>query len=100
MQSIPCPHCGPRAHTEFAYGGDATVERPSDAKQVPLGEWLDHIYLRDNPRGPHTEWWHHVYGCRRWIKVYRDTLTHDVYASAPADGEIDPSARARAGNAP
>ena len=58
MQSIPCPHCGPRAQTEFSYGGDATVRRPHDPEHTSLDVWLDHIYLRDNPRGLHTEWWH------------------------------------------
>jgi len=84
MLRIECPWCGARAQTEFAYGGDATVERPRDPDAATLGEWLDYVYLRDNPRGPHWEWWHHLAGCRRWIRVRRDTLTHEVLDSAPA----------------
>ncbi len=83
MLLIDCPWCGPRAQTEFAYGGDATVARPQDPQSVPLAEWLDHVYLRDNPCGRHSEWWHHSAGCRRWFKVLRDTRTHEVFASAP-----------------
>ena len=67
MLLIDCPHCGQRAHTEFSYGGDATVRRPDDPRAVSLETWLDYVYLRDNPRGAHTEWWQHTYGCRRWI---------------------------------
>ncbi len=75
MLLIKCPHCGARAQTEFSYGGDATRERPAPAA-VTAAEWLDYVYLRDNPRGPHLEWWHHAAGCRRWFKLRRDTATH------------------------
>ena len=82
MLLLNCPWCGERAQIEFAYGGDATVERPSDPSADNLEAWLDYVYIRDNPRGPHTEWWHHTAGCRRWFKVRRDTLTHEVFGSA------------------
>ena len=101
MILIPCPFCGPRAQTEFSYGGDASVARPeylpeSDAVEGTdtdqLRHWLDHIYLRDNPRGPHLEWWHHHSGCRAWIKVRRDTATHDVLGSWQATEDVPPLA--------
>jgi len=85
MILIPCPHCGPRAQLEFTYGGDATVSRP-DAGAASAEQWLDHIYLRDNPRGPHLEWWQHSGGCRAWITVRRDTASHEVMG-AWAPGE-------------
>ena len=50
--------------------------------------WHDHVYLRDNPCGPHWEWWHHVAGCRRWIRVQRDTETHAILGAAPAVGPL------------
>jgi heterotetrameric sarcosine oxidase delta subunit len=81
MLLIECPHCGLRAQIEFTYGGDATVSRPPDPDAVDTGEWLDFVYLRENPRGPHVEWWHHSAGCRRWLKVRRDTLTHEISAT-------------------
>ena len=40
--------------------------------------WYDYVYTRENPRGPHAEHWHHTAGCRRWLVVRRDTLSHDV----------------------
>ncbi len=88
MFLIDCPHCGPRAQIEFSYGGDATVSRPSDPDVVKIEEWLDYVYLRDNPRGFHIEWWHHSAGCRRWIKVRRDTLTHEISASATPGSDL------------
>lgn len=84
MLLIECPYCGPRAQIEFTYGGDATVERPADQQSLDDKAWLDHVYLRDNPCGRHVEWWHHAAGCRAWFKVERDTLTHEVFGSAPA----------------
>ena len=82
MLMIPCPWCGERAHTEFTYRGDATVVRP--AADDSAQDWYDYVYTRDNPRGEHTEWWHHSAGCRRWIKVTRNTWTHEVLDSQKA----------------
>jgi len=74
---INCPHCGPRDHAEFTYTGDGTILRPDDSvsEQQP---WQDYVYLRDNPRGPHVELWHHGQGCRLWLRVTRDTVTHEI----------------------
>ena len=75
---IPCPVCGKRDHGEFTYCGDATVVRPDIADSDPA-HWAAFVYDRGNPRGPHAEHWHHVHGCRHWLQVTRDTLTHDVH---------------------
>ncbi len=88
MLMIPCPWCGTRPHVEFAYGGDATVTRPAEPEAVSDQEWHDYVYIRDNGRGLHRELWQHVSGCRRWLKVLRDTTTHQVFASAPPDGTL------------
>lgn len=82
MLTIPCPHCGDRAETEFVYGGDAGVSRPADPAALGDPEWSAYLYLRDNPRGRHSEYWYHRSGCRRWLQVERDTLTHRVLATS------------------
>ena len=74
---IPCPVCGTRDHAEFTYGGDAGVARPELSDADPE-RWACFVYDRGNPRGRHREYWHHVHGCRQWMVVQRDTLTHDV----------------------
>ena len=84
MMLIPCPYCGPRDVTEFAYGGDANVRQPTGIEASSQEAWAAYVYLRDNPRGPHDELWQHSAGCRRWIRVTRNTLTHEVLGSAPA----------------
>ena len=85
MLLIKCPWCGERAETEFTYGGDATVRRP-DPETASETEWLDHIYLRDNPMGPHDEMWQHTSGCRQFLKVRRNVRTHEILATgAPGD---------------
>ena len=101
MLLIPCPHCGPRAQVEFAYGGDATKRRPPDG--APDEAWYDYVYLRANPRGPHREWWLHHAGCGRWIRVTRDTATHAVLGAEPAvgsSGDAEPPTDGASGDAP
>ncbi len=91
MIRITCPYCGPRDHQEFSYVGDATLTRPSDDA---VGDaWYDFVYLRDNPRGPHLEYWQHVHGCRAFVKVLRDTLTHEVLATGTAADDLTAGGR-------
>ena len=90
MILIRCPWCGERDHTEFAYRGDATARWPQGAANAPMPEWVDHVYARDNPKGVHIEYWHHHAGCRGWIKVARDTVTHAIAAVGPADKPLAP----------
>ena len=78
MIRIPCPFCGPRDHSEFAYGGDASVEYP--ALDASTEAWHDAVFLRDNPKGRQAETWQHVHGCRMWLVVERDTVTHEVFS--------------------
>ncbi len=82
---IRCPFCGDRSHDEFAYQGAAGLRAP--AADAPLAAWTDHVYLRDNPRGPHRELWQHVHGCRAFLVVRRDTATHEIAEVRPARAE-------------
>jgi len=83
MLRIRCPVCGMRDETEFSYGGDATLVRPAH-DETDARKWFDYVFLRDNPRGPHREYWHHVHGCRQVLLVERNTLTHEIGAVALA----------------
>ena len=92
---IPCPYCGARDVTEFSYGGDGNVRQPTEhqteSDAASAAAWSAYVYLRDNPRGPHDELWQHSAGCRRWIRVRRNTLTHEVLGSAPASASAKTS---------
>lgn len=90
---LPCPWCGDRDLNEFGYGGDATLQRPAD--DAPMKEWVDYVFFRDNPRGSHREYWQHIQGCRAWIVIERDTLTHEIAGSWPAN-ELVTAAPAKA----
>jgi heterotetrameric sarcosine oxidase delta subunit len=81
---IRCPWCGERSHSEFEYGGDATVDRPDEPDRASDEEWFSYLYVRRNPRGPHRELWFHEYGCEQWLEVTRDTLTHEITAVVAA----------------
>ncbi|MGD2172479.1 MAG: sarcosine oxidase subunit delta [Gammaproteobacteria bacterium] len=82
MIRINCPFCGERDHSEFTYGGDASIVYP--ALDAPMEDWHDAIFLRENPRGMQSETWHHVNGCRMWLVVERDTMTHEIKSVRPA----------------
>src|SRR5262249_28729346 len=83
MLLIPCPWCGPRAQAEFTYGGDATLKRPSsDASET---EGVAYVFLRDNPAGPPERLWQPTAGRRQWLRVRRDTRTHEILGSARPD---------------
>ena len=88
MLNIKCPYCGDRSQKEFAYGGDGTVVRPELNQEISDEKWDEFVYLRKSPRGKHVELWHHIAGCRQWIKVQRDTVTHEIFRTAKMSEEI------------
>ncbi len=78
MLLIPCPHCGLRDQTEFTYGGDARVARPATPEDADDAAWIEYLYLRDNPKGGHEELWQHSFGCRQWLRVRRNVVSHEI----------------------
>jgi methylglutamate dehydrogenase subunit B len=86
MLLIPCPTCGERHYTEFRYGGDAAKRRPAHAEET-VQTWCDYVFLFDNPKGAHVEYWQHVLGCRQWLILERDTATNAVGSARLASEE-------------
>ena len=83
MMLIPCPFCGPRNEDEFTCWSEV-VPRPAEPSSLSDAEWVDYVYKHRNPKGPVQEQWWHARGCRRWILVERDTLTHEIASATPA----------------
>ncbi|MUZ75896.1 sarcosine oxidase subunit delta [Agrobacterium vitis] len=77
MLRIECPCCGPRDHDEFRYGGDASIDRPAH-NETNFDAWYRYVFVRANPAGSHREYWQHVFGCRQWLTVERDTRNHAI----------------------
>lgn len=75
---IPCPFCGERELAEFVYHGDANYRRPAAGTDGAPSQFYEAVYLRANPAGPHVELWYHASGCRSWLKVTRNTRTHEI----------------------
>ena len=97
MIIINCPFCGERDHSEFGYGGDASIVYPP--LDAPMEDWHDAIFLRENICGMQSETWHHVNGCRMWLVVERDTMTHAISSVRPAhDGNAAVLAERAAGD--
>jgi sarcosine oxidase subunit delta len=82
---ISCPYCGARGNDEFTYLGDATVRRPDPTAPDARQAFHDYVYLRENPSGLHQELWYHG-ACRSWLKVTRNTRTHEISDVTFADG--------------
>lgn len=75
MMLIDCPHCGPRAQTEFTY--ERTVDSvvlPSDPPETAMTR----LYERTNPRGVDDEIWRHTFGCRAWLVMTRHRVTNVI----------------------
>ncbi len=83
MLRIHCPYCGVRDHEEFSYFGDATKTYPG-LEAENHDAWVDAVYIRNNPKGVHVEFWQHTLACRRWLVVTRNTVTHDILDVVPA----------------
>ena len=76
---LTCPHCGPRDRREFYYyGSDDYLNRP--VAGAPPVAWDDYLHNRDNPAGVLRDLWYHEQGCAAWLRVTRNTVTHEVLA--------------------
>ena len=86
---IPCcafhvPTAASVTRSSFAIGV-MRAHRDRSQKQTTLRHSAAFVYERDNPRGWHLEWWLHVGGCRKLLKVERHTLSHEIRAVDAAD---------------
>ena len=91
MIQINCPFCGRRDHSEFSYGRDGSIEYPElDACEE---DWHDAIFMRENIYGIQTETWQHLYGCRLWLYIDRDTRTHEISGVRLANQNWDKALR-------
>lgn len=87
MIRIKCPYCGERDHSEFTYGGDASIKYPAlDASEA---EWTEAIFFRENIKGIQKETWHHTNGCRLWLEIERSTITHEIITVKACHPQID-----------
>ena len=78
MLLIKCPTCGTEGdETDFHYGGEGHVQRPSSQNPTSVSDdaHRDYLYVRKNPRGIHAERWLCERGCGKWFHALRDTAT-------------------------
>jgi heterotetrameric sarcosine oxidase delta subunit len=85
---IQCPFCGERDASEFAYLGDANFTRPNPEATDAQAHFFEEVYLRGNPAGPHEELWYHASGCRGWLRVRRNTRTHEILGVELAKNDL------------
>ncbi|MEL6586817.1 MAG: sarcosine oxidase subunit delta [Pseudomonadota bacterium] len=74
---ITCPLCGSRDRREFYYMGHETyLQRP--AAEADASAWDNYLHNRDNPAGTTRDLWQHEAGCGAWLRVTRNTVTHEI----------------------
>jgi methylglutamate dehydrogenase subunit B len=84
---VNCPFCGDRDVSEFHCLGGKAPARPDPRAADAVAQFADYVYLRDNAAGLHEELWYHGFGCRAWLIVERNTLTHEISGVRTASGE-------------
>ncbi len=83
MLLVPCPHCGPRNHSDLRYVGESRA-RPDPNTAAPE-VWRSYLYLQDNPAGWLAETWYCRAGCRRYFTLERNTATNE-FRNPPMPG--------------
>jgi len=80
MFVIPCPYCGERDQSEFAYAGEAHIARPQWRDDMTDQEWAEFVFMRTNTKGVFAERWVHAAGCRKIFNALRNTATDELLA--------------------
>ena len=91
MLIIDCPWCGPRAESEFAYGGEGGIARPMATEAMSDEQWGDYVFMRKNPKGLHHEQWRHASGCGKWFNALRDTVSYRFHGTWKIGAEPPPA---------
>ena len=100
MLNIACPHCGPRAQSEFVYERTADSVVPLDADPevavaalvtTPSSKALaSALFTRANPKGWDEEIWRHTHGCGSWLLMRRHRVSHAIEWVRPIGPEVLP----------
>ena len=89
MLMLTCPYCGIAAdETDLTPGGAAHIQRQGPTSSE--GDFLDYLFMRENPRGVHFERWRHSYGCGKWFHAARATDTLEVFGTYSAQTAAPP----------
>jgi sarcosine oxidase, subunit delta len=77
-----CPLNGPRAVSEFAYGGE--VRASPDPDTCTDAEWSSYVFDRSGSPGVKYEWWCHI-ASGFWFIALRDTGRDIVLETFPGE---------------
>ena len=95
---IPCPFCGERDVNEFAYLGDAefTASGPAAPRMPPPSVSTRRSICATTRPARTMSCGITPHGCRSWLRVTRDTLTHEILAACEfADSVMTASSGSR-----
>jgi sarcosine oxidase subunit delta len=60
---------------EFVYG---EIPMVPDSINDEEARDLDRAFMLNNREGVQEEAWFHAFGCRRWLRIRRDTRTDEI----------------------
>lgn len=94
MKIINCPLNGPRNAQEFVYGGEVKFppRQHDSGHDASLRQWVDYIFMEENPRGIVREWWCHV-ASGYWFIAERNTITDTILRTFSSQELFPHSAR-------
>jgi sarcosine oxidase subunit delta len=78
MKIMTCPVNGPRAISEFAYGGE--LREMPDPATTRDDDWARYVFNRSGIAAVKREWWCHT-ASGVWFVAERDTATDTVLRS-------------------
>jgi sarcosine oxidase subunit delta len=84
MLLIPCPNCGARDESEFDYGGPAIA---FPALEASTSDWHQALHAGDATGERIDEHWYHSGGCECWIRISRNSVTHEIDDAASGNEE-------------
>ena len=81
---MTCPVNGPRAISEFTYGGE--IQTMPDPATCSDNTWADYVFNRNGSPGVKREWWCHT-PSNTWFVAERDTARDVIVRTYLYTGE-------------
>ena len=87
MKIMTCPINGPRAVSEFVYGGELRAQ--PDPQHATDAQWADYVFNRNSVPAVKKEWWCHT-PSGVWFIAERDTVSDTIQRTYLFQAGLEP----------
>ena len=87
MKIMACPINGPRAISEFVYGGELRAQ--PDPQHATDAQWADYVFNRNSVPAVKKEWWCHT-PSGVWFIAERDTVSDTIQRTYLFQAGLEP----------